>query len=154
MVRLPREDTKSLHALEQLMIRAPDGSELPLPQAVQTDTGRAYTQINRVNGRRVLNVSGEVLPEVANADKIQAALSADFLPALAAQYPLLRQLCSSPRPTLEAVQTRQMTNYVLAGNRIASRSGVASRWRSTFAPSSAGTASIPATVACACKTRF
>lgn len=90
MVRLPREDTKSLHALEQLMIRAPDGSELPLPQAVQMNSGRAYTQINRVNGRRVLNVSGEVLPEVANADKIQAALSADFLPALAAQYPGLR----------------------------------------------------------------
>jgi multidrug efflux pump subunit AcrB len=90
MVRLPREDTKSLHALEQLMIRAPDGSELPLPQAVQMDTGRAYTQINRVNGRRVLNVSGEVLPEVANADKIRAALSADYLPALAGQYPGLR----------------------------------------------------------------
>ena len=90
MVRLPREDTKSLHALEQLIIRAPDGSELPLPQAVQMDTGRAYTQINRVNGRRVLNVSGEVLPEVANADKIQAALSAEFLPSLAAQYHGLR----------------------------------------------------------------
>ena len=40
--------------------------------------------------RRVLNVSGEVLPEVANADKIQAALSAEFLPALAAQYSGLR----------------------------------------------------------------
>jgi multidrug efflux pump subunit AcrB len=79
-----------LHALEQLMIRAPDGSELPLPQAVQMDSGRAYTQINRVNGRRVLNVSGEVLPELANADKIQASLSADFLPRLAAQYPGLR----------------------------------------------------------------
>jgi multidrug efflux pump subunit AcrB len=90
MVRLPEEDTKSLHALEQLMIRAPDGSELPLPQAVEMDTGRAYTEINRVNGRRVVNVSGEVIPEVANAEKIQAALSADFLPALAAQYPGLR----------------------------------------------------------------
>ncbi len=90
MVRLPRGDTKSLHALEQLMIRAPDGTELPLPQAVQMNTGRAYTEINRVNGRRVLNVSGEVLPEVANAEKIQAALSADFLPALAGQFPGLR----------------------------------------------------------------
>ena len=90
MVRLPVSETKSLHALEQLMIRASDGSELPLPQAVEMDSGRAYTQINRVNGRRVLNVSGEVLPELANADKIKAALSADFLPELAVQYPGLR----------------------------------------------------------------
>ncbi len=90
MVRLPRSETKSLHALEQLMIHAPDGSELPLPQAVQMDTGRAYTEINRVNGRRVVNVSGEVIPEIANAEKIQADLAADFLPALAAQYPGLR----------------------------------------------------------------
>ncbi len=90
MVRLPRSDTKSLHALEQLMIRAPDGSELPLPQAVHMDTGRAFTEINRVNGRRVVNVSGEVIPEVANAEKIQTDLAAQFLPALAAQYPGLR----------------------------------------------------------------
>ncbi len=90
MVRLPRSETKSLHALEQLMIWAPDGTELPLPQAVQMNSGQAYTQINRVNGRRVLNVSGEVLPELANADKVQASLSAGFLPRLAAQYPGLR----------------------------------------------------------------
>ncbi len=90
MVRLPRSEVRSLHSLEEFLIRAPDGTELPLAQAVDMETGRAYTEINRVDGRRVLNVSAEVIPELANAEKIRADLSAAFLPTLASQYPGLR----------------------------------------------------------------
>jgi alkylated DNA repair dioxygenase AlkB len=39
-------------------------------------------------------------------------------------YPLLRSFCSSPCPTLEAIQTGDMTNYVLAGNEIGANSAV------------------------------
>lgn len=90
MVRLPRSDAESMQSLEQLIIKTPDGAELPVAQAADIKPGRAYTRINRVNGRRVLNVSGEVIPEIANADKIRADLSAKFLPQLAAQYPGLK----------------------------------------------------------------
>ena len=40
------------------------------------------------------------------------------------RYPLLRQFCSSPCPKLEAVQTGDMVNYVLAGNSIGNNSAV------------------------------
>ncbi len=90
MVRLPEEERRSLHNLESFMVRTPEGTELPLAQAVDVGQGRAYTRINRVNAKRVLNVSAEVLPELANADKIRAELTAGYLPELKAQYPGLR----------------------------------------------------------------
>ncbi len=90
MVRLPQSDAQSMLSLEQLIIMAPDGSEMPLSQAVDMKPGRAYTRINRVNGRRVLNVSAAVIPELANSDKIRGDLLAGFLPQLAAQYPGLK----------------------------------------------------------------
>jgi hypothetical protein len=40
------------------------------------------------------------------------------------RYPLLRQFCSAPCPELEAVQTGDMTTYVLAGNEIGANSAV------------------------------
>ncbi|MBN1492136.1 MAG: efflux RND transporter permease subunit [Phycisphaerae bacterium] len=89
-VRLPRAERESLYDLERLMIRAPGGTELPLAAAVNVKPGRAFTRINRVNAKRVLNVSGEVIPELANADKIRDDLKAGPLPELAAQYPGLR----------------------------------------------------------------
>ncbi|MBU0639218.1 MAG: hypothetical protein KKB50_10170 [Planctomycetes bacterium] len=39
-------------------------------------------------------------------------------------YPLLRRFCSSPCPELEAVQTGDMTNYMLAGNEIGTNAAV------------------------------
>jgi len=90
MVRLPRSERASLYHLEELMIRAPGGTELPFAQAVEIEPGRAYTRINRVNAKRVLNVSGEVVPTLANADKIRDDLAAGPLLELAAQYPGLR----------------------------------------------------------------
>lgn len=87
MVRLPREERRSLHYLEEFIVRSPDGTELPLAQAVDLRQGRAYTRIIRVDAKRVLNVSGEVIPELANADRIRIDLINGFLPELAAQYP-------------------------------------------------------------------
>ena len=105
-VRLPRAERKSLYHLEELMIRTPGGTELPLSQAVEIEPGRAYTRINRVNAKRVLNVSGEVVPELANADKIRDDLLAGPLPALAAQYPGLRYAFEGrQREQTEALQS-------------------------------------------------
>jgi multidrug efflux pump subunit AcrB len=89
-VRLPESERKSLYNLEELMIRIPDGGEIPLARAAQLKRGRAYTEINRVDGRRVLNVTANVIPGVANENKILAIIKADFLPRLTATYPGLQ----------------------------------------------------------------
>jgi multidrug efflux pump subunit AcrB len=89
-VRLPESERTSLYNLEELMIRLPDGGEIPLARTARLKSGRAYTEINRVDGRRVLNVTANVLPGLANENKILASLKAGFLPELMAKYPGLK----------------------------------------------------------------
>lgn len=87
MVRLPEDERRSEYNLEEMMIRAPGGGEIPLAEAAVIDRGRAYTEIKRVDGRRVVSVTGDLVPGVANAKNIMAELTRSALPDLMAGYP-------------------------------------------------------------------
>jgi multidrug efflux pump subunit AcrB len=87
MVRLPEEERKSEYNVEELLILTPGGGEMPLREAATVTRGRAYTEINRADARRVLNVTGDVIPGVANATKVLADLESGFLPELMARHP-------------------------------------------------------------------
>ena len=56
-VRLPRRERGTRHTLENLLIRTPQGGEIPLYQAAKVTRGRSYTEIKRRNGQRVVNVT-------------------------------------------------------------------------------------------------
>lgn len=86
VVRLPEVERRSLFHLEQLLIRTPDGGEIPLARAAQIVPSRAYTEINRVDGKRVLSVTANVAAGKANENKILASLKSEFLPELLASY--------------------------------------------------------------------
>jgi multidrug efflux pump subunit AcrB len=86
VVRLPEDERNSLLHLEKLLLRTPNGGEIPLNRAVKIIQGRAYTQIERVDGRRVLDVTADVVAGKANAGKVLADLKKDFLPELVARY--------------------------------------------------------------------
>ena len=90
MVRLPEAERRSLYNLEELLIRTPDGGEIPLAQAAKTIPGRAYTEIKRVNGKRVLNVSASVIPGVVNENKVLDDVKVSYLPTLMRNYPGLK----------------------------------------------------------------
>ncbi len=47
MVRLPRQERASEYNLEQMILRTPNGIEIPLAEAVELKRGRAYTTIDR-----------------------------------------------------------------------------------------------------------
>ena len=87
MVRLPEAERRSLHELEELIIRTPEGGDMPLAQAADVSYGAAYTEINRVNAKRVLNISANIIPEIVNVNKVRADLEAGPLPQLVANYP-------------------------------------------------------------------
>jgi multidrug efflux pump subunit AcrB len=90
MVRLPESERRSLYNLEELLIRTPEGGEIPLGEAADTVTGRAYTEIKRVNGKRVLNVSASVTPGVVNENKVLGDLKVTYMPELMGNYPGLK----------------------------------------------------------------
>ena len=86
VVRLPEAERSSVFHLEQLLIRTPDGGEIPLFRAAEMTQNRAYTEINRVDGKRILSVTANVVAGKANENKILASLKSDFLPRLLSRY--------------------------------------------------------------------
>lgn len=89
-VRLPRSERDSEYNIEQLIIRTPQGGEVPLSQAADIVRDYSYTTIRRVNGRRAVSVTSEVDKTVNNAQKIQTDLMAKLLPELAKDHPGIR----------------------------------------------------------------
>ena len=86
MVRLPKSERVSEHDLEQMILRTPGGKEIPLLEAVDIRQGRAYTSIDRRDGRRVVTVSADVRPR-SQADRVLSSLVDETLPALQDKYP-------------------------------------------------------------------
>ncbi|WP_145205828.1 efflux RND transporter permease subunit [Thalassoglobus polymorphus] len=85
-VKLPEEQRKDIHHLEDLVIRTPDGVEVPLLDVADVEKSEAFTSINRRNGRRVVNVSMDVDPKRAVTQVIRA-LREETLPQLRDDYP-------------------------------------------------------------------
>ena len=90
MVRLPREQRLSLKDLRRMVVRAPDGTEIPLLRAAQVEHGRAYSTINRENGRRILKVTASIDKQNANSRQIRSLIESDVLPGIGARYPGLQ----------------------------------------------------------------
>ena len=86
MVRLPKRERISEQQLEEMVLRTPAGTEIPLMEAVSVQRGRAYTAIERRNGRRVVTVTADSRPR-SKAGQILASLSNETLPDLQARYP-------------------------------------------------------------------
>jgi len=86
MVRLPKQERISEYNLEEMILRTPSGGETPLRSAVTVSRGRAYTDINRRGGRRIVTVSADVRPR-SKAGEILSAVKSDTLPTLLNRYP-------------------------------------------------------------------
>ena len=95
VVRRPAADRTTEHTLESLRVYTPTGHEVLLGDVATTSRGRSYTQIRRLDGRRVLNVTaevdaavtsgGEVLRALTQAPEGEGALS--IMEALVQRYP-------------------------------------------------------------------
>ncbi|MDX1973342.1 MAG: efflux RND transporter permease subunit [Candidatus Sumerlaeia bacterium] len=88
-VILPKSQRTSEYDVEQLLIRTPAGEDVPLRQIAEIERGRAYTAINRTDGRRTINVSANVTPDDATS-RVEQSLREDVFEQLEADYPGLQ----------------------------------------------------------------
>ncbi len=93
-VRLPEDERRSEHALDQLIVRTPafggmGGTEMPLASVAHVTRGKSYTTISRVDGRRAVDVTADVDEAIANPTEIMADLEKTVLPDLIKRYPQL-----------------------------------------------------------------
>jgi multidrug efflux pump subunit AcrB len=86
MVRLPEEERVSEFDVEQLLIRTPAGRDVPLRHVARVERGRAYTSIDRREGRRTVQVTADVVP-IGKTSEVMATLTTETLPKLRGKYP-------------------------------------------------------------------
>ncbi len=85
-VRRPEAERLNVFDVEKMMVRTPDGGEVPLFDVAQMEPGRAYTTIRRRDGRRTVSVTADVDP-IGEVGRVKAALTSDLLPQLAEDFP-------------------------------------------------------------------
>jgi len=108
MVRLPEQERTSEFGIEELLIRTPTGGFVPLDEIAEVNRGQAYTLIRRENGRRVLNVTADIVPSVTSSTKVRSSVESNVIPDLLEKYPGLSYTVEgeqrSQKESLEALQ--------------------------------------------------
>ncbi len=85
-VRLPKEERMSEYDLDELLVRTPQGTDVPLREVATTVRGRAYTTIDRKNGQRAVQVTANVTPR-SDSENVLADVLTKILPPLKEKYP-------------------------------------------------------------------
>ncbi len=86
MVRIDEKERTSVHYFNNMKINTPSGVEVPLDTIANIKRGKAYTSINRRDGKRIVSVTADVEPQNRTVEIVNS-LQKGFLNELAAKYP-------------------------------------------------------------------
>lgn len=112
-VRLPEQERASAFDVEQLMIRTPAGTFVPLSEIADMEHGRAYTTINRREARRTVTVTADVEP-IGETSRVRATLDETTLPELARDYPGLSYGYQGRQADLAESMQSLLVGFVMA----------------------------------------
>ncbi|MEM9937680.1 MAG: efflux RND transporter permease subunit [Pseudomonadota bacterium] len=89
-VRYPNEARQSLQTLDEMRIRLPDGESVPLYTVAETSESRAYSSIDRIDGRRIVTVTADIDEAISTPSIANEQLLNRILPQLNDAYPGLK----------------------------------------------------------------
>ena len=87
MVRYPLEQRSSVGHVADVLIKAPNGAELPLSELAVIKIQDGVTRIRRENGNRTINVWGSVDAEQVEPFKMAEDIRDNFIPELLKDFP-------------------------------------------------------------------
>ncbi|MCP4007350.1 MAG: efflux RND transporter permease subunit [bacterium] len=87
MLRYPEEERRSLGNLENMRIRTPDGTEIPIGAVARAELGRGFATIRRNNGKRVLKVTADIDRTTVTPEEIMKSVLTGPLPKILKKYP-------------------------------------------------------------------
>jgi len=90
MVRYPLEQRSSVGHVDDVMIQAPNGAELPLSELAEIILTDGVTRIRRENGNRTINVWASVDAEQVEPFEVAKNVRDNFIPELLRKYPLVK----------------------------------------------------------------
>ena len=87
MVRFPESERASVGDLEDMYIRTPEGSQVPFYSVAQFEVGRGFSQIRRLDGQRVVEVSADIDRSMATPESIMADIKNNLIGQMQERYP-------------------------------------------------------------------
>lgn len=114
MVRYPEADRKSEWNIDTMRIRTANGGEVPLHRAAEIIEGRGFSEINRTDRKRVINVSASVDSKRANAEEILEELKKTILADVVSDYPGLNYNLEGEEKERRESMGSMMRGFILA----------------------------------------
>ncbi len=112
-VKLPKAQRSSEYDIEQLLVRTPAGTNVPLMHVANVDRGRAYTTIQRRNGRRTVTVTANVEP-ISQTSQIKTTLNTSVLPQLVKDHPGLSTRWSGMQEEFADSMSNMLSGFLMA----------------------------------------
>lgn len=89
-VRYPEAARESLQSLDAMRIRLSNGDSVPLFTVASLSESRAYSSIDRIDGRRIVTVTADIDEKLSTGGVANAFLIENILPQLVVDHPGLR----------------------------------------------------------------
>ncbi len=90
MVRYPESQRQSMRNLDNVRIHLADGTQVPLFTVASLTESRAFSSIDRVDGLRIVTVTGEVDTAIATPTQVNGQVIESILPQLTQRFPALQ----------------------------------------------------------------
>jgi multidrug efflux pump subunit AcrB len=114
MVRYPHEQRNSIGQVDDVMIKAPNGAELPLSELADITVTDGVTRVRRENGNRTINVWASVDADKVEPFKVTKDVRDNFVPKLLRKYPLVKsQVSGRIQEEMEGV-AKQMRDFAIS----------------------------------------
>ncbi len=114
MIRYPLAQRSSVGHVDDVMIQAPNGAELPLSELADITLTDGVTRIRRENGNRTINVWAKVDQEQVEPFEIAKDIRDNFIPQLLRQYPLVKSEVSGRIQEEIDSANKQMRDFIIS----------------------------------------
>lgn len=83
---LRTQETSGIAALQNVYLRAPDGTRVPLTEIVSTSERQNFSLVQRVDGKRTVAVTADLDTKVATTEEVVEELEKEIMPNLSQKY--------------------------------------------------------------------
>jgi len=114
MVRYPLDERSSVGHVDDVMIQAPNGAELPLSELAEISMHDGVTRIRRENGNRTINIWGSVDAAQVEPFEVAKEIRDEFIPELLRKYPQVQSEVSGRIQEEMDSASKQMRDFFLS----------------------------------------
>lgn len=114
MLRYPEEQRNSIAQVSDVLIKTPQGAEIPLSEVASIIITDGVNSIRRENGNRTINVWGSVDADQAEPFKLAKDIRDNFLPELLTKYPRVKsEVSGNIQEQLDSADT-QLRDFLIS----------------------------------------